>query len=547
MSASLALGLIATYVAAPIALYLAVLRWLGSRRDLRVLALCFGLAPPLISRVLTWAMYALPGRPDGTYIAIVLSAFFLLFVYGRRVEGLGGVCRVVTSWFRQSLHAMLLAAVVTAAVTAGLFSQPVAELASRYYLVLLGAEANPAGWGFMPRYACATLVLLGICSIWVLLVPGQRPTHVSTRSITVGALTGLVLSTLVAAAILQLGRPVYESDALNYFNIATVLYEKKSLSSYPLLLPEPDGMYDPSAHPLGYLGTLVWSFMLAGAPVPGAAKLSILIATAATLVGLWSAMWRLGAIVVLAGMLVLITTPGYVAQVLGAGADAHRLALLLFTVVTLVLATEYHGKRAWVVSGAAAGLALSSHSEMALLVPIAIVATVGVLSNAPLWERAKMITLVASVAFIVGGERYALNFFQFGTPLYNDAPLFELVPELDYHGWRFGLAPRQDFWGRLSFGGLMGFTHWYFFGISWWLALFAMAINHKVILNSAELRAFLMTIFFSTTLLIGFFAFTRAGELLIGNYRYVLALQPMVAALAGVLIGATYDKCAFAR
>jgi hypothetical protein len=67
--------------------------------------------------------------------------------------------------------------------------------------------------------------------------------------------------------------------------------------------------------------------------------------------------------------------------------DANRLSLLLFTVMTLVLAAQHQGWRAWSLAGVVAGLAPNSHIQMALLVPTTIAATIGLVSNGPVRQR----------------------------------------------------------------------------------------------------------------------------------------------------------------
>jgi hypothetical protein len=545
MTISLALGLGLTYFATPVVLYLAVLRFCGGPGDWRILSVCFGVAPALISRLVTWLLYAYPGGEDRTYVIAVIAVISLLAVYGRsRIAALRELAETFAWSCDRSVQAAIIVAVAVAvaATVTSLIPTFGVVLERSYDIAKVQWNSDAEGWaGVMPLFAAATLLGLIISAAWVLLAPGGRKKAARpVLSVTSGVLGGMVISAVVIIAILQLGRPIYESDALNYFKIATILYESKSLSSYPLVFPQSDGMYDPSAHPLGYLGTLIWSFMLAGAAVPGTAKPSVLMATAATLMGLAVALKPRGPIALTSAMLILITTPGYVFQVLATGIDGQRLALLLFTVIALAIVLQHQGWRSWVVAGIVSGLALNSHSQMALLVPTAIVATIAV-SGALVRDRLASIIIIGSVAFFVGGERYVLNFIQFGTPLYNDAALFELLPELDYHGWRFGLAPRQDLWGRLSSGGLMGFTYWYFFGLSWWLGLLAFVVANRELFACPILKAISAVVILNFVLLVVFFAFTPAGELLIANYRYVLSLQPMVAALGGCFIGSLYE------
>jgi hypothetical protein len=282
---------------------------------------------------------------------------------------------------------------------------------------------------------------------------------------------------------------------------------------------------------------LIWSFLIAGSPAPGTGRLSVLIAGIATLMGLWIGLLRHGPMSRLAAALILVTTPAYVSQVLGSGIDTHRLSLLLFAVITLVFAASHRDWRSWLAAGLVCGLALNSHSLTGVLVPFVIFLTLALARIGPFLKLIGATALVATAAFVIGGERYVLNSVEFGIPVINYVPLWDLVPSLDYHGWRESLAPRHDLWGRLSSGSLMGFTDWHFFGLSWWICVAAAVGMRKEIFADRMTAAFAGAIFCSTLVLVVFLGLLPNGELLIANYRYPMTVQPFVAALGGVFIG----------
>jgi hypothetical protein len=61
-------------------------------------------------------------------------------------------------------------------------------------------------------------------------------------------------------------------DAMQYFKMASLIYEEKSLAHYPVIPAVPNGSYFSSGHPLGHYGMLIWTYLVTGAALPGPAK-----------------------------------------------------------------------------------------------------------------------------------------------------------------------------------------------------------------------------------------------------------------------------------
>jgi hypothetical protein len=500
-----------------------------------ILGLCFAAAPALIGRLVTWLLYFYPGAPDSHYIVVILATFGLAagigaraFPWGIRLRLRAGVGVLAATCF-----GVLLASLV--------FGAPNADYLQKLYTAATD-QWNPAasGWaGIMPTSAFVLLAaILAACWAPSRLPPNsgdERPRLVDyAAEICLGS---LVLACLFSVAVLIIRRPLYENDALQYFKVAAMMYADKSVAHYPVIPAAPDGSYFSSGHPLGHYGLLIWTYMIAGDAVPGPGKVSALMECVATLVALWILLREQGTVVALIAMVLLLTTPAYTEQLLACGIDSGRIALFLAAVVALAWAARDNSVVAAIAAGVVAGLALNSHSETGMLVPFAIVAIMGAVSPSSLGRRASLAVVIGAVAFAVGGERYVLNMIQFGSPLQNDHVLWRLVPKLDYRGWRAGLAPRRDLLGRLSYGPLLGFTNWYYFGLTWWLAAAALVFRRFNIAGDPQLRAVIITSLVSLLLLCGYFGLTSQSELLLNNYRYVLCLQALIVPMAGLLLG----------
>lgn len=548
MSLSILLGLGFTWLVAPVCLFLAAARWTEDLREERwtLLGLCWGFAPAVISRILTWTLYVFGGASDALYISVIGAVFAGLGLYGLpRAELLRNILADGASWIRRWGWVLLAATAIAGSVFVFVVSGQWGTL-TRIYVWAIGAwDPNQLNWSaVMPRFAAAILLVFVVAGS-LIAVAQQRETNPKPWRISQSAVAALIIGALGAilalAFCLIVGLPLFENDALQYFHVAGLLYQAHSLAQYPVMPAALDGTYAASAHPLGQYGLLIWGMMVAGGPIPGPGKLLVFGSSLATLIGIAIALRRHGAIAISSAMLLLVTTPGYFTQLLGCGIDPPRLALVLLAILALVWASRQGSWAAWSCAGVAAGLALNSHSESLLPVAI-IVAAAAFLERTRRWrERIAAVLLMGGIAVAVGGERYILNAITFGTPVYNDLAIWRLVPSLHYREWRSSLVPPHGWLGLLVKGPLLGFSNWYMFAFTWWLALLAIVLRWRTLLSDVTLRA-LTGIGIGTFALIALYlSLPATGEVLIGNYRYVMCLQPVVAVLAGWFLAKTVE------
>ena len=542
MFLQLIVGQLFTYLLAPLALFLGLAALTSARRETAGLlfVLAFGFAPPLISRILIWLFYLFPGRTDGFYATVIVAAFVLLALLGRRaLPLLTGSLMYAGQRLRAHAATIALGGGLATALIAATLSQPgrtwlSATLARSYgSWNIVGTGIN----GILPPVALAILAAF-LATLLVPALSGARPLRAAERtSHAVNTILAALLATsATVTAILLFGQPIHENDAMQYFKVANLLHDAHSTAGYPVLPAAPDGTYASSSHPLGHYGVLIWGYMTAGKSAPFPGKLWSFYSFLVTLGGIWFTLRRFGATVVLAAMLLLATTPAYVLQVIGAGIDPQRLLLLFVASIALVGAAQTGRPLLLMLAGIGAGLALQAHVQELLLVPIA-VGIAAFLMPLPLAQRVLAGAGALIIAFGVGGEQYFLNFSRFGTPVYNDHAIWRDVPALKYREWRLGIAPRTDFIGRLGSGAFLGFSWWYFFGLGWWLAAIAMLVRSRAILTDRNLTAQAMLICASLASLVIFYGFTASGEALVLNYRYTMAIQPSIAVMAGLGVG----------
>jgi hypothetical protein len=554
MTLSILLGLGFTWLVAPICLFLAVARLTGETGNERwtLIGLCWGFAPAVISRIVTWTLYIAEGRSDVFYVSVVGAVFAGLGLYGLpRTALLQRMLADGTAWMWRWRWTILVS-IATAGTVVALIARNHGRAALiRSYGWAAGTwDPTPISWAaIMPRFAAVILLLfvavLVIVGVGRSRAPGHMP--VPTSEIATVTLVGAALAAVLAAAsCLMLALLVFENDALQYFHVAGLLYQVHSLAQYPVIPAAPDGTYASSAHPLGQYGLLIWGMMIAGAPVSGPGKLLVLSCCFATLIGIAIALGRHGAIAIASAMLLLVTTPGYFAQLIGSGIDPSRLALVLLATLAIVWAARKSSWAAWSCAGISIGLALNSHSESLLPVTVMIGAIV-FLRWTPSWHRRLAAAAIAGgIAIAVGGERFVLNVLLFGAPVYNDLPIWRLVPELQYLEWRASVVPPHGWLGLLVKGPLLGFTDWYMFGFTWWLALLAGICHWRTLGCDATLRAVAGIGVGTFVLIAAYLSVPRTGELLIGNYRYLLCLQPVAVILAGLLIARMVEPRAHA-
>ena len=339
---------------------------------------------------------------------------------------------------------------------------------------------------------------------------------------------GLMLNTMFI--------PLSQNDSLEYATVGRILFDARTLLAYPAIHPDQtaSGFYGPWTHPPLYVALIyIVDVMQVHADTPGLMRLIApwsLIAATGLVYALGATVGRL---VALLSAMIFISTP-----LLFLGAESALLdslpvlgfALVISTIV-LVRGSSWH--RGLAVGGAL-GLALWSHSQAVLFVPLACVALVarhGWLHwRAWLAESAVMV----GVAVLFGAWPYIRNVFIFGTPISDNPAVFSL-PELAW-GDYFSIGRGLNTWPAVvQYGWLKGWFAVEAYGLAFWLMLLGLLtlmyawrrrepLPPLLRVAAATVGCYLLAMLTSTLL---------GLDLMIKNERYMLVIIPFVALLAG--------------
>lgn len=369
------------------------------------------------------------------------------------------------------------------------------------------------------------------------------------------ALLGLWLLMLFINSIFL---PLNQNDALEYASVGRILYETRDLNSYPAIDPEqsPSGFFGPWTHPPLYVSFIYLMQVLQGnADEPGFMRLIapwFVVCATFLVLALGSLVSRLTGRI---SAVIFLSTP-----LLFLGADSALIDALpvlgICLVVTAILCLEAKPYVWGALVGAALALALWTHSQAVLFVPLALGAIA--LQNGVRGLRSTMQTATSfvGVAFLFGSWPYWRNLQIFGSPI-SDNPAVFALRSLEWPTY-FATARGLDNWAAIIQYGL--FKGWFSFeayGWAFWLMTFGAAIAFKKF-RRPSLRAIIFAggrstldsgsqvLWVSLLLVVGYLCGVLVSviaglDLMIKNERYMLVILPFVAIWAGyganVLLG----------
>lgn len=376
------------------------------------------------------------------------------------------------------------------------------------------------------------------------LVPGLRE---ATPFLVALAVLGLLL--MLQATIL----PLTGNDPLEYALVAKMFYAAKSLAHYPFYEADPaTGFYAGFSHPLGYVSLIVWTTLFDGGNFGWLSKSLSPFFTLVTL-ALFLTSQRKDRMLhgALAGLLLLGCSLYFQTSAI-CHIDALRLfaIYLSFFCLDRAFTSPDCKARYWLALCAiAAGLSLFSHSIGLLTLPFLSVAWL-TLSHRPWPRKLAVVAVVCAVAMAVGGARYARNLLDYGQPLRDYEPVWNL-PSIDFTSYNDRLKSIVTPLQRLTNGVLTPFIRYngptdnalIFFGLSFWLALVAACRPGR--LRSDPMASFCLICLYL------FFALCTASvlagsSLIIKNPRYFLTVLPFAAYL-GAMPAAAVAKYARER
>ena len=412
--------------------------------------------------------------------------------------------------------------------------------------------------GFLPGYEHAvhmTVVVGGLLLVAALSVAGGKhlnslPRIRSFKKPGEFLVSGLLLLWVVALLINSIFLPLLQNDALEYATVARLLYETRDLSSYPAIHPEQSasGFFGPWTHPPLYVVLSYFTQIIQGhTDEPGFMRLIapwFAICSTLLIITLGSLANRLTGLI--AGV-IFLSTP-----LLFTGADSALLDALpvlgIGLIAALVICIETKPSVRGLLIGCVAGLALWTHSQAVLFLPLAL--TVIILQNGLSRWRMSVIeaTGFCAAAFALGIWWYLRNLSIFGAFI-SDNPAVFALPVLDWPAY-FSYARGLNNWTAvIQYGLFKGWFSLEAFGWAFWLMIPGMAAGIKRACQP-RLRATFglggrhalspgdqvlwVSITLVATYLAGVLISVSAGlDLMIKNERYMLIILPFVSLLGG--------------
>jgi hypothetical protein len=396
----------------------------------------------------------------------------------------------------------------------------------------------------------AGLVALSGLAVWRRGTLGQETKARMPRQFGEYLFSALLAVWIVLLFINSIFLPLLQNDALEYATVGRLLYETRDLGSYPAMHPEQStsGFFAPWTHPPLYVSLIYLMQTIQGhADEPGFMRLiapwCVVCATFLVL-ALGSLISRLTGRV---AAVIYLSTP-----LLFAGADSALIDALPMLGIGLVAAAILCIEAGPMVRGAIAGgalaLALWTHSQAVLFLPLAVGAIA--MQNGVRGLRSTVMesASLGSVAFLFGAWPYWRNLHIFGSPI-SDNPAVFALPSLDWQGYFANGRGLDNLAAIIQYGLFKGWFSFEAYGWAFWLMTLGAALAFKSLRQPTWRATFLaggrqaldpagQALWVSLTMVMiylgGVLISLLAGlDLMIKNERYMLVILPFVAVLAG--------------
>lgn len=359
----------------------------------------------------------------------------------------------------------------------------------------------------------------------------------------IGVLFAILVAYLLWIAFLNATLiPIYGQDASEYIINAQHVYHYRDAGVYPFdQVADPrTGHYAPSRHPLGYMASIIWLYILQGSSEHGIfAKTVAPMFALYTVIAVWFTAAKSGKLTGPIAAFLLLSSSLYFSHITLNHIDAFRCYSFLNAILWMAYLVERRTVALTVVAGLAAGFALFSHSIGLLIIPIAGVCYL-LLAEKDLLDRFVTASSVAAVGVVFGGWQYVVNFLQIGVAIDNQATheVFS-VASLGYEAYlndSTGLKTTAD---RVIYGSFKSLIFPIYYGFSFLAAAAAIVCFWRKIIDNTVLACLLIALIsFHIVLLLT----VPINDFALRNLRYPLTVLPMAAILASLVAGAIFGS-----
>jgi len=349
--------------------------------------------------------------------------------------------------------------------------------------------------------------------------------------------------------------PVIASDPLEYASLARLIAEQRSLAGYPLDPSLETGFYARSSHPPAYHLMIAWAYFFEPNEI-FSSRLFRLIQIHylfGIVMVMFFAAWRpgkIGYIQAALAILLLLGTPFYISLATAFHIDPVRIPLMFLGMVfvyRLLLRLDFSNQPSRslresiipaMITGFVVGLGMFTHS-IGLLLLFFSTSAYFFLCRQPLSLRFAIPTIIGLTALLIGSGQFVENTIQFGVPLHDTEPVWELesVDHKTDVRFRRDLA---DTGQRLGNGLFVWFSNPDLYGQSHWLALGFGLVFFRSIWRDRASRVYILAML--EFYLIAVVTMAVGVDMVIKNIRYMLTVLPFIAYVAAVGVTRAYDS-----
>ncbi len=286
------------------------------------------------------------------------------------------------------------------------------------------------------------------------------------EKLSIALLTGFVIF-LVASS---LSVPLTQTDALEYAQMGRIVFDNRTLDSYPPIVPDnhPSGFYSPVTHPPLYVALVYTAYLMQGnADTPSLMRLispwCLLVAT--------GVIFSLGSMINrrtgLFASLLFISTPLLFMGTVSSLIDP--LSVLGFTLVfASIFSFSASPLKIGLLQGSILGIAFWVHSQ-AILFPFLLIAGLVFYNGIGRWRQiANQISVLIPVSIAIGIWPYWNNYQKLGSFI-SDNPIIFRLPNLVWNDYFLIGRGVDNLSAQLQYGLFKGWFAPEAYGILFWL------------------------------------------------------------------------------
>lgn len=335
---------------------------------------------------------------------------------------------------------------------------------------------------------------------------------------------------IVAFVAIQIATmPLFENDTIEYMAVAKNIFDKASLSGYPITIAAENGLFAPPSHPPAYHMYIVWGYHWLGTESFLPARLLVLHCLISTMALVAIAVPDRRPIAVTGAMILLTASPLYITMIVGYHIDPLRLTAFMAAALAVASLVEKPTTAQAAFTGGLLGLAAFAHSIGILAIAFG-GATWLLLGPPDRFRNLRIPLVVGLVALLVGGLHYFRNVYLFGTPIHDSVPIWDL-PEIDFYTdqrYRRDLITVTD---RVAFGLFRSFTELPQFSLLFWLLIPGLWLVLRK-WRAAKPVSKVFAIWICCYFVMAGLTIQLGTDLVIKNARYTMTLVPLAAVLA---------------